>query len=158
MKHEVAATSFALCTDNGDYRASPILGKVYRILPDPAAAKDDPTISGMTADGGPVLYSFTGGFDGGYPQAGVIRDRPATSMALFFTAENAAGYQGLGVVFKLDTAGRETVLYTFTGAGGWVPYAGVIDDFGPQSLWHDRPGRHGEPGRGVPTHAAVTPQ
>jgi hypothetical protein len=35
------AKSFALCIDNGDYRASLILGKVYRILPDRTAAKDD---------------------------------------------------------------------------------------------------------------------
>jgi len=35
------AKAFALCIDNTDYRASLILGKVYRILPDPAAAKDD---------------------------------------------------------------------------------------------------------------------
>jgi hypothetical protein len=33
--------AFALCIDNTDYRASLILGKVYRILPDAAAAKDD---------------------------------------------------------------------------------------------------------------------
>ncbi|MGI8782872.1 MAG: hypothetical protein ACR2L2_04370 [Acidobacteriota bacterium] len=32
---------FALCIDNADYEASLILGKVYRILPDPRAAKDD---------------------------------------------------------------------------------------------------------------------
>ena len=32
---------FALCIDNTDYQASLILGKVYRILPDPKAAKDD---------------------------------------------------------------------------------------------------------------------
>jgi hypothetical protein len=32
---------FALCIDNSDYQASLILGKVYRILPDPRAAKDD---------------------------------------------------------------------------------------------------------------------
>jgi hypothetical protein len=33
--------SFALCLDNRGYRASLIPGKVYRILPDPTAAKDD---------------------------------------------------------------------------------------------------------------------
>jgi hypothetical protein len=32
---------FALCVDNADYKASLILGKVYRIIPDPRAAKDD---------------------------------------------------------------------------------------------------------------------
>ena len=33
--------SFALCVDNADYQASLVLGKVYRVLPDPRAAKDD---------------------------------------------------------------------------------------------------------------------
>jgi len=33
--------SFALCVDNTDYEASLILGKVYWILPDAIAAKDD---------------------------------------------------------------------------------------------------------------------
>ena len=32
---------FALCIDNTDYEASLILGKVYRILTDSKAAKDD---------------------------------------------------------------------------------------------------------------------
>lgn len=32
---------FALCVDNTDYKASLILGKVYRIMPDSVAAKDD---------------------------------------------------------------------------------------------------------------------
>jgi hypothetical protein len=32
---------FALCIGNTDYQASLILGKVYRILPDARAAKDD---------------------------------------------------------------------------------------------------------------------
>lgn len=32
---------FALCVDNTDYKASLIPGKVYRIIPDPRAAKDD---------------------------------------------------------------------------------------------------------------------
>lgn len=32
---------FALCVDNSDYEASLILGKVYKIIPDPKAAKDD---------------------------------------------------------------------------------------------------------------------
>ena len=33
--------SFAVCIDNTDYRASLIPGKVYRVLPDPRAARDD---------------------------------------------------------------------------------------------------------------------
>ena len=32
---------FALCINNDDYEASLILGKVYRLIPDQDAAKDD---------------------------------------------------------------------------------------------------------------------
>ncbi len=32
---------FALCIDNTDYQPSLVLGKAYRIIPDPKAAKDD---------------------------------------------------------------------------------------------------------------------
>ena len=39
MRH--LAKSFALCVDSTDYKASLVPGKVYRILPDPQAAKDD---------------------------------------------------------------------------------------------------------------------
>ncbi len=34
-------SQFALCLDNADNEASLIVGKVYRVLPDPRAAKDD---------------------------------------------------------------------------------------------------------------------
>ena len=33
--------SFALCIDSGKYKASLIPGKVYRLIPDRRAAKDD---------------------------------------------------------------------------------------------------------------------
>ncbi len=32
---------FALCIDNAGYKASLIPGKVYRLIPDPEAVKDD---------------------------------------------------------------------------------------------------------------------
>ena len=35
------AKPFALCVDNREYKASLILGKVYRIISDPKGAKDD---------------------------------------------------------------------------------------------------------------------
>jgi hypothetical protein len=47
--------SFALCIDNTDYRASLILGKVYPILPDPRAAKDD-LVRIIDEDGEDYLY------------------------------------------------------------------------------------------------------
>ncbi len=72
-----------------------------------------------------VLYTFSGGDDGGYPYAGVIRD---SSGNLYGTAQQG-GTRNLGVIYSVNTAGQETVLYTFTGAAdGAAPYAGVIRD------------------------------
>ena len=36
-----ATKPFAICVDDTDYKASLIRGKVYQILPDPKAARDD---------------------------------------------------------------------------------------------------------------------
>jgi uncharacterized repeat protein (TIGR03803 family) len=72
-----------------------------------------------------VLYSFTGAADGGSPPAGLSRD---TAGKLYGTTY-AGGASGHGVVFKLNPAGRETVLHSFTGlSDGAYPRAGVILD------------------------------
>jgi uncharacterized repeat protein (TIGR03803 family) len=72
-----------------------------------------------------VLYNFTGSSDGGNPYAAVLRD---TSGNLYSTAANG-GSSGKGVVFKLNTSGTETVLYSFTGGNdGGEPLAGLIRD------------------------------
>ena len=72
-----------------------------------------------------VLYSFSGGADGGYPDASVIQDSVGN---LYGTTFNG-GTANMGVVYKLDVGGQETVLYSFTGgADGASPYAGVIRD------------------------------
>ena len=39
MKH--SAKEFVLCIDDSGYKASLILSKVYPVIPDPRAAKDD---------------------------------------------------------------------------------------------------------------------
>jgi uncharacterized repeat protein (TIGR03803 family) len=76
-----------------------------------------------------VLYSFTGGADGGMPYASLIEDSAGNLYGTTTWAGIAAGSAGFGVVFKLDTAGTETVLYTFTGgADGGYPAAGLVQD------------------------------
>ena len=49
-----------------------------------------------------VLYSFSGGADGGYPLAGLIRDRAGN----FYGTTNGGGASGAGVVFKIDLSGQ----------------------------------------------------
>lgn len=105
---------------------------------------------GTTLDGGPfgngccgtvfkldpagkktVLYNFTGGADGGYPSAGVIRDSDGN---LYGTTHNGGDFTcdsevGCGTVFKVDSAGKETVLLTFIGKGdGAYPAAPLFRD------------------------------
>jgi uncharacterized repeat protein (TIGR03803 family) len=72
-----------------------------------------------------VLYKFTGGVDGGFPQASLVRDHASN---LYGTTTGGGAYDD-GVVFKVDTTGAETVLYTFTGgADGSDPFAGLVRD------------------------------
>ena len=102
------------------------------VIRDPAGNLYGTTSLGGTGGGGvvyelgTVLYSFTGGADGGGPN-GVIRDSAGNLYGT--TTYGGTGYPGWGVVYKLDTAGQETVLYSFTGgADGSKPQAGVIRD------------------------------
>jgi uncharacterized repeat protein (TIGR03803 family) len=73
-----------------------------------------------------VLYSFTGSpADGSSPYAGLVRD----SGGNLYGTTAYGGASESGVVFKLDTAGTESVLYSFTGGvDGGVPRAPLIMD------------------------------
>ncbi len=77
-----------------------------------------------------TLYSFTGGSDGGLPYAALIQDQDGN---LYGTA-SYGGYAGCGgydcgVVFKVDTAGNETVLHKFSGQpDGAGPVAPLLQD------------------------------
>jgi uncharacterized repeat protein (TIGR03803 family) len=74
-----------------------------------------------------VLYRFAGGADGEIPFDGLIRD--AAGNLYGTTGAGGTGGQYGGTVFKLDRAGRETVLYNFTGGKDGVgPFGGVIQD------------------------------
>jgi uncharacterized repeat protein (TIGR03803 family) len=78
-----------------------------------------------------TLYNFTGGSDGGNPYAGVIQDKAGN---LYSTAVNGGhlncgyGGSGCGMVYKLKTSRRETVLHRFSGSDGEWPYTSLIQD------------------------------
>ncbi len=73
-----------------------------------------------------VLYTFTGGADGNIPQ-GLTMDWAGNLYGITFNGGDlncpiAETPPGCGVVYKVDTSGKFTVLYTFTGgADGGVP-------------------------------------
>jgi len=72
-----------------------------------------------------LLYTFTGGSDGGGPYAGCLITDAAGN---FYGTTSYGGVYGFGTVFKLDTLGHETVLHSFHSSDGWAPYSGVIMD------------------------------
>jgi uncharacterized repeat protein (TIGR03803 family) len=91
----------------------------------------------VTSDGTEsVLYSFCSlrnCTDGEIPAGGpLVRDSRGT---LYGTTDEGGTYRtgcnrgSCGVVFKLDSAGKETVLHNFSGrADGGVPVAGLVRD------------------------------
>ncbi len=88
-----------------------------------------PPVAGATGWTQTVLYSFTGGADGGVPQARLTLGRKGV---LYGTATQGGG--GQGVVFSLSPPKKkgpwvETVLYAFTGgADGGAPQSTLIAD------------------------------
>jgi uncharacterized repeat protein (TIGR03803 family) len=79
-----------------------------------------------------TLYNFTGGADGGSPYVGVIQDQAGN---LYSTATQGGDLScqppvGCGVVYELNAAGMETVLYSFTGppSDGVRPLTPLVRD------------------------------
>lgn len=75
-----------------------------------------------------VLHSFTGSSngDGDSPMAGLWIDKRGN----LYGTTPLGGSSGRGTVFRVDSSGHETVLYSFTGAngGGTYPMADLIMD------------------------------
>jgi uncharacterized repeat protein (TIGR03803 family) len=98
------------------------------------------TYSGGTSDLGTVfrvdsagketiLHNFAGppdgGGDGAFSYTGVIRD----STGNLYGVTGAGGAYGDGVVYRLDSSGNETLLYSFTGGGdGGGPNSVLLAD------------------------------
>ncbi len=77
-----------------------------------------------------VLFSFTGGWGGGNPEAGVVLDAQGNLYGTTYAGGNPACNPpgGCGTVFKVDTTGQETVLHFFSGTDGFFPSGGVVLD------------------------------
>ena len=79
-----------------------------------------------------LLYSFTGGADGGFPYGGLLRSTAGTLYGTASAGGNTTGNcfpGGCGVVFMLTPAGKLDVLHTFTGSpDGASPYSPLVVD------------------------------
>jgi uncharacterized repeat protein (TIGR03803 family) len=85
------------------------------------------TVFEQNADGQfTILYSFSGTPDGESPETGLIRDPGSNLYGTTVYGGTAGGY---GTVFKLDKAGKLTLLHSFAGTpDGENPYAGLAAD------------------------------
>jgi uncharacterized repeat protein (TIGR03803 family) len=74
-----------------------------------------------------VVYAFSGGADGATPESGLVLG-PTGDM--YGTTAFGGVTGGWGTVYKVDTSGQETVIYSFTGTNGdgQNPHAGVTLD------------------------------
>jgi uncharacterized repeat protein (TIGR03803 family) len=77
-----------------------------------------------------VLHRFAGGKDGAYPSAALIMDAQGNLYGTTTAGGNTGcSSQGCGIVFKIDTLGKETVLHRFTGGkDGGAPSSALIMD------------------------------
>lgn len=71
-----------------------------------------------------VLHSFGGGKDGLWPFAALIQDLAGD----VYGTTGLGGRSGDGVVFKVNPAGKETLLHAFDGLDGANPFAGLLRD------------------------------
>ncbi len=97
------------------------------------------TLYGTTTTGGPsdagtvfsmnpatgadkILYAFSGGGDGGYPEAALLAIK-----GTLYSSTLRGGTSSVGTIFKLDpTSEKETVLHTFSSSNGAVVHGSVI--------------------------------
>ncbi len=86
------------------------------------------TIYEVTASGSEsVLYSFTGGADGGEPCAGLVRD----SRGNFYGSAGVGGANGSGTLYELSSSGAFSVLYNFSGGADGGGPGELFFEFSP---------------------------
>jgi uncharacterized repeat protein (TIGR03803 family) len=120
-------------------------GPIGTLLRDAAGNLYGITLNGGTGNSGTVyrlskagkktvLYSFQGGTDGAEPFGGVVRDAQGNLYGTTIYGgrdplQICNSGSGCGIVYKIDTSGNETVLYSFRGeADGGEPIAELAQD------------------------------
>lgn len=90
-----------------------------------------------------LLYSFTGvQGDGKNPVASLLRD----AIGNLYGTTPAGGSLNGGTVFKVDTTGKETVLFSFDGTDGLDPHTGLVMDVQDNLYGATYSGGHGVDG------------
>ncbi|MGH9500604.1 MAG: choice-of-anchor tandem repeat GloVer-containing protein [Terriglobales bacterium] len=75
-----------------------------------------------------ILYTFTGGADGRYPDGGLLRDAKGNLYGTTSDGGNFTCAPSCGVVYQVTPAAVENVLFSFTQTDGAAPFAGLIPD------------------------------
>jgi uncharacterized repeat protein (TIGR03803 family) len=99
----------------GDGCGGPGCGTVFKLEP----------VSGVET----ILHRFTGGTDGQSPVSGLISDAQGNlygATELSGDGNGVCGSLGCGTVFKIDTTGKETILYRFTGGSDGSEPSGTL--------------------------------
>ena len=99
------------------YGGTPGFGVVFKLNP-----------SGVET----VLYSFTGGADGSFPNGGLVLDKKGNVYGVTLEGggtKNLDCQAGCGIVFKVSPTGEETILHSFTDApDGSYPVGSLVFD------------------------------
>ena len=75
-----------------------------------------------------VLYKFQGIPDGQGPFGGLVENIDGDFYGTTAQGGSGTGAGGSGTIYKIDKAGHETVLYSFSGRDGAYPAASLIHD------------------------------
>ena len=102
-------------------------GNFYGTTVAGADKNDTGTVFKLTPQGQEtILYKFTGGNDGAYPEAGLLQASDGNFYGTTYFGGGGSNL-GSGTVFKVTPQGKETVLYRFTGGNdGENPQAQLI--------------------------------
>ncbi|HEY4741316.1 MAG TPA: choice-of-anchor tandem repeat GloVer-containing protein [Candidatus Acidoferrales bacterium] len=133
---EIVLHSFAGGSDGANPYAGLVqdsLGNLYGVTEFGGTSGDGTVFEINTAGKEKVLYSFAGGSDGANPiYASLVLDTQGDlyGTTAYGGGDTTACTNGCGTVFKVDTHGRETVLYRFSGSkgDGAHPVAGLVRD------------------------------